>query len=143
MKSIKTFIATASVALLASGVTAQAGDKKFMSADEVKKAFAKGSITCDWKAGKKGRDKGTDFYFKDASATSGSADRNIGKSTTMQGKWSISGDTLSLQFGVVGEALSRRVLDLLAQRLEVTQNGFHRLHKLHKLLLQLVEARDE
>ena len=120
MKSIKTFIATASVALLASGVTAQAGDKKFMSADEVKKAFAKGSITCDWKAGKKGRDKGTDFYFKDASATSGSADRNIGKSTTMQGKWSISGDTLSLQFGVVGKPQNYKLVKVEGEKKSYT-----------------------
>ena len=103
MKSIKTFITAASVVLLASGVSAQAGDPKFMSADEVKKAFAKGSITCSWKAGKKGKDKGTDFYYKDESSTSGSADRNIGKSSTLQGKWSISGGTLSLMFGGVGE----------------------------------------
>ena len=120
MKSIKTFIATASVALLASGVTAQASDKEFMSADEVKKAFAKGSITCDWKAGKKGRDKGTDFYFKDASATSGSADRNIGKSTTMQGKWSISGDTLSLQFGVVGEPQNYKLVKVEGEKKSYT-----------------------
>ena len=120
MKSIKIFIATASVALLASGVTAQAGDKKFMSADEVKKAFAKGSITCDWKAGKKGRDKGTDFYFKDASATSGSADRNIGKSTTMQGKWSISGDTLSLQFGVVGKPQNYKLVKVEGEKKSYT-----------------------
>ena len=120
MKSIKTFIATASVALLASGVTAQASDKKFMSADEVKKAFAKGSITCDWKAGKKGRDKGTDFYFKDASATSGSADRNIGKSTTMQGKWSISGDTLSLQFGVVGKPQNYKLVKVEGEKKSYT-----------------------
>ena len=120
MKSIKTFIATASVALLASGVTAQASDKEFMSADEVKKAFAKGSITCDWKAGKKGRDKGTDFYFKDASATSGSADRNIGKSTTMQGKWSISGDTLSLQFGVVGKPQNYKLVKVEGEKKSYT-----------------------
>ena len=120
MKSIKISIATASVALLASGVTAQAGDKKFMSADEVKKAFAKGSITCDWKAGKKGRDKGTDFYFKDASATSGSADRNIGKSTTMQGKWSISGDTLSLQFGVVGKPQNYKLVKVEGEKKSYT-----------------------
>ena len=62
MKSLKTFITATSIALLTSGVMAQAGDKKFMSAAEVKKAFAKGSITCSWKAGKKGKDKGTDFY---------------------------------------------------------------------------------
>ena len=120
MKSIKIFIATASVALLASGVTAQAGDKKFMSADEVKKAFAKGSITCDWKAGKKGRDKGTDFYFKDESATSGSADRNIGKSTTMKGKWSISGDTLSLQFGVVGKPQNYKLVKVEGEKKSYT-----------------------
>ena len=49
MKSLKTFITATSIALLTSGVMAQAGDKKFMSAAEVKKAFAKGSITCSWR----------------------------------------------------------------------------------------------
>ena len=58
-------------------------------------------MVCAWKAGKKGRDKGTDYYYKDMTATSGNADRVLGK-TTLQGKWSISGDTLQLQFGVVG-----------------------------------------
>jgi hypothetical protein len=73
-----------------------------MSADEEAKAFKKGSMICSWKAGKKGKDKGTDYYYKDISATSGNADRVLGKST-LQGKWSISGDTLSLKFGVVGK----------------------------------------
>ena len=99
MKTVPTLIGAAAAALVAGAV--QAADVKFMSAEELAKAFGKGSITCDWKAGKKGRDKGTDFYYKDVSATSGSADRNIGKAT-LQGEWSISGDTLTLQFGVVG-----------------------------------------
>lgn len=82
-------------------MAAKAPAPKFMTADEVAKTFAKGSIVCNWKAGKKGSDKGTDFYFKDISATSGNADRVIAD-VTFPGKWSISGDTLSLQFGVVG-----------------------------------------
>ncbi len=102
MKTISTTIAAAAVALVAGSFSAQAGDVKTMSADELAKAFKKGSMICSWKAGKKGKDKGTDYYYKDISATSGNADRVLGKST-LQGKWSISGDTLSLQFGVVGK----------------------------------------
>ena len=102
MKTILTTIAAAAVALVAGSFSAQAGDVKTMSADELAKAFKKGSMICSWKAGKKGKDKGTDYYYKDISATSGNADRVLGKST-LQGKWSISGDTLSLKFGVVGK----------------------------------------
>ena len=102
MRIIPTIIAAAAVALVAGSFSAQAADIKTMSADEVAKAFKKGSMICSWKAGKKGKDKGTDYYYKDISATSGNADRVLGKST-LQGKWSISGDTLSLQFGVVGK----------------------------------------
>ncbi len=102
MRIIPTIIAAAAVALVAGSFSAQAADIKTMSADEVAKAFKKGSMICSWKAGKKGKDKGTDYYYKDISATSGNADRVLGKST-LQGKWSISGDTLSLKFGVVGK----------------------------------------
>ena len=120
MKSLKTFITATSIALLTSGVMAKAGDKNFMSADEVKKAFAKGSITCSWKAGKKGKDKGTDFYYKDETATSGNADRNIGKSTTLGGKWKISGDMLSLQFGVVGEPQMYKLVKVKGEKKSYT-----------------------
>jgi len=102
MKPISTILGAAAVALAAGSFSAQAADVKTMTAEEVAKAFSKGSMVCDWKAGKKGRDKGTDYYYKDMTATSGNADRVLGKNTTLQGKWSISGDTLSLQFGVVG-----------------------------------------
>lgn len=119
MTSIKTFFAAASVALLASGFSAQAGDPKFMSADEVKKAFAKGSMVCDWKAGKKGRDKGTDYYYKDQSATSGNADRTLGKAT-LQGKWNVSGDMLNLQFGVVGTPQAYKLVKVEGEKKSYT-----------------------
>ncbi len=108
MKSIPTIIAAAAVAFAVSGcATQESGDKKMakapaiksMTAKEVAAAFKKGSKICSWKAGKKGKDKGTDYYFKDISATSGNADRVMGKAT-LPGKWSISGDTLSLNFGI-------------------------------------------
>ncbi len=119
MKSVLTVIAAAAVALAVSGCAsdkpaekmakketmakkeamAKAPAIQFMSAKEVAGAFKSGSKVCSWKAGKKGRDKGTDYYYKDISATSGNADRIIGKAT-LQGKWSISGDTLSLNYGI-------------------------------------------
>lgn len=107
MKSWVTVMALTVVALIASGCAMEEKsgkmDKKmavkFMTAKEVGKAFAKGSKECSWKAGKKGKDKGTDYYYKDISATSGNADRVLGK-TTLQGKWSVEGDTLSLNFGI-------------------------------------------
>lgn len=114
MKPILKVVATAAVALALSACAsdkpaekkmakkeamAKAPAVEFMSAKEVAGAFQKGSKVCSWKAGKKGRDKGTDYYYKDISATSGNADRVIGKAT-LQGKWSIAGDTLSLNFGI-------------------------------------------
>ena len=102
MKTISTILGAAAVALVAGSFSAQAGDVKTMTADELAKAFKKGSMVCAWKAGKKGRDKGTDYYYKDMTAMSGNADRVLGKAT-LQGKWNISGDSLTLQFGVVGK----------------------------------------
>jgi hypothetical protein len=103
MKSVLTIIAVAAVAFAISGCAKQApagkAAVKFMNAKELGKEFAKGSKVCSWKAGKKGRDKGTDYYYKDISAMSGNADRILGK-TMLQGKWGISGDTLSLNFGI-------------------------------------------
>lgn len=124
MKSVSILAAAAAVAFAVAGCASQepAGEKmekpmakekmadakmaematpKFMTADEVAKAFAKGSIVCTWTAGKKGSDKGTDYYYKDISAMSGNADRVIAD-VTFPGKWNITGDTLTLQFGVVG-----------------------------------------
>jgi hypothetical protein len=107
MKSYLTVIAAATVAFAVSGCASQKSDKKMakapaiktMTAKEVAKAFSKGSKVCSWKAGKKGKDRGTDYYYKDISATSGNADRVMGKAT-LQGKWSVSGDVLSLNFGI-------------------------------------------
>ncbi|MBL4721855.1 MAG: hypothetical protein JKY20_12095 [Alphaproteobacteria bacterium] len=106
MKSIFTVIAVATVAFAVAGCATQEvkpmkqkESVKTMNAKELAKEFAKGSKMCSWKAGKKGKDRGTDYYYKDISATSGNADRQIGKST-LQGKWSINGDVLSLNFGI-------------------------------------------
>ena len=104
MKSSSSIFAVSVVAFAIGGCASNPEPKKeagvkFMTAKEVGKAFAKGSKECSWKSGKKGSDRGTDFYYKDISATSGNADRILGD-TTFQGTWSISGDTLSLNFGV-------------------------------------------
>jgi hypothetical protein len=106
MKFLFTFAAVSAVALALGGCASQDSKQmkeksavKTMNAEELAKAFAKGSQMCSWKAGKKGRDKGTDYYYKDISATSGNADRQIGKAL-LQGKWSIEGDVLSLNFGI-------------------------------------------
>lgn len=104
MKRVSAFIGAAAVALLAGGFAAQAADIKAMSAAEVSAAFGKDGMVCDWKAGKKGRDKGTDTFHK-----GGKADRKIGKAT-LSGKWSVSGDTLMLQFGVVGAPLKYKLV---------------------------------
>lgn len=103
MKSVLTIIAAAAIAFVVSGCAKQAPASKpalkLMNAKELAKEFKKGSKVCSWKAGKKGKDKGTDYYYKDISAMSGNADRVMGKAT-LQGKWGISGDTLSLNFGI-------------------------------------------
>ena len=104
MKSSFLILAVAVVAFAIGGCASKSEPKKeaavkFMTAKEVGKAFAKGSKECSWKAGKKGSDRGTDFYYKDISATSGNADRML-SGTTFKGKWSISCDTLSLNFGI-------------------------------------------
>ena len=101
MKPFLTIIAAAAVAFAVSGTATQANAQtvKTMTAEELAKEFKKGSKLCSWKAGKKGKDKGTDYYYRDISAMSGNADRVLGKAT-LQGKWSISGDILSLNFGV-------------------------------------------
>ncbi|MGY8959927.1 MAG: hypothetical protein ACKVKG_10465 [Alphaproteobacteria bacterium] len=116
MKALFAFAAVSAVALALSGCASQDSKQmkekssakmmkaeksavNTMNAEELAKAFAKGSQMCSWKAGKKGRDKGTDYYYKDISATSGNADRQIGKAT-FQGKWSIKADVLSLNFGI-------------------------------------------
>ena len=99
MKSFLTIIAAATVAFAVSGSATQALAAETMTAEELAKEFKKGSKICSWAAGKKGKDKGTDYYYKDITAMSGNADRVIGK-TTLQGKWSVSGDILSLNFGI-------------------------------------------
>ena len=84
---------------------------KFMTAAELSKAFGTGSIVCTWTAGKKGDDKGTDYYYKDISAMSGNADRVI-NDVTFPGTWNITGDTLSLKFGVVGNAQNYKLVQV-------------------------------
>lgn len=59
-----------------------------MTAAELSKAFAKGSVTCDVVLAD--GTKAEDFYFKTSSATSGDLDRNIGDKT-IQGSWKILG----------------------------------------------------
>lgn len=59
-----------------------------MTAAELSKAFAKGSVTCNVVLAD--GTKAEDFYFKTTSATSGDLDRNIGDKT-IQGSWKILG----------------------------------------------------
>ncbi len=99
MKYFPTIFAAAAILFTASGFATPALAATTMTAMELAKEFKKGSKQCSWKAGKKGKDKGTDYYYRDISAMSGNADRIIGKAT-LQGKWSISGDILSLNFGI-------------------------------------------
>ena len=122
MKTFLTTIAAAAFVLAAGSFATQAAEVKTMNAEEVAAMFKKGSKVCCWKAGKKGRDKGTDYYYKDMTATSGNADRVLGK-TTLQGKWSVSGDTLSLQFGVVGKALMYKLAKVDKKSFTAYLNG--------------------
>ena len=106
---MKKHLVTVAVIAAALAVGACASDDKKMAKKEaamakpatidaaaLKKAFAKGSVTCDVVLAD--GTKATDYYFKTKSATAGDLDRNIG-SDTKQGQWKILGPGFWAGFG--------------------------------------------
>ncbi|MBO89065.1 MAG: hypothetical protein CMP14_06045 [Rickettsiales bacterium] len=72
------------------GVEANASEKP-----HIQVVFKKGSKVCAWTDGE-GK-KGTDYYYKDKTALSGSADRVIGNELK-QGTWQITGAAMNLNW---------------------------------------------
>ena len=95
--------ATAGLAL--AGCAGGGGDAKAPAAKKaaakkpskphIQAVFKKGSKVCTWTDGK-GK-KGTDYYYKDKTALSGSADRVMGKDMK-QGTWQITGAAMNLNW---------------------------------------------
>lgn len=67
-----------------------------MSAEDLAKEFGKGSLVCEWTSAD-GTTKGEDFYYKNQTAWSGDADRNVGDDTK-QGSWKILGQGFWTKF---------------------------------------------
>ena len=72
------------------GSEAEASEKPHIQA-----VFKKGSKVCTWTDSE--GNKGTDYFYKDKSALSGSADRVIGKDLK-QGTWQITGAAMNLNW---------------------------------------------
>ena len=103
MRKLIMVVGTVYFSLVAGNVSALENTKiiqlaaaKMDSAAHLKKVFKKGSKVCKWTSLVNGV-KGTDYLYKDKSATSGSADRVIGN-TTLQGTWKITGPAINHNF---------------------------------------------
>ena len=89
------------VAIGVAGCTSsdQASTKKAKSVKPAKPhiqaVFKKGSKVCNW-SDSKGK-KGTDYFYKDKTAMSGSADRVMGNDMK-QGTWQITGSAMNLNW---------------------------------------------
>ncbi|MDD9902711.1 MAG: hypothetical protein OXT06_04000 [Rhodospirillaceae bacterium] len=110
----KTLVAvTAVAAMLALGACASDSGKgdtaakapakpKTMTAEEMKKAFGRGSIACSVTLAD--GTKAKDFYYRDITATSGNMDRNVGDKIT-PGKWKMAGPAFYVNTGKGKKAL--------------------------------------
>ena len=75
---------------IAGGTSSDASDKP-----HIQVVFKKGSKVCSW-SDSKGK-KGTDYFYKDKTAMSGSADRVMGNDMK-QGTWQITGSAMNLNW---------------------------------------------
>lgn len=85
---------------LAGCTSADQSSKKSAAADKpatphIQAVFKKGSKVCDW-SDSKGK-KGTDYFYKDKTAMSGSADRVMGNDMK-QGTWQVTGSAINLNW---------------------------------------------
>ena len=88
-------ILCAAAGLILAGYAIGGSEAKASEKPHIQAVFKKGSKVCTWTDGK-GK-KGTDYYYKDKTALSGSADRVMGKDMK-QGTWQITGAAMNLNW---------------------------------------------
>lgn len=100
-KTLSTAAAGVGFALAAAAPASASLD--LLSADELAQEFGKGSLVCEWTSAD-GKIKGEDFYYKNRTAWSGDADRNLGDDT-VPGSWKILGKGFWTRFDADNKAI--------------------------------------
>lgn len=95
MLAVAAAIGMSGCATGSSSSSSKASKAKKSGKPHIQAVFKKGSKVCKW-TDKKGK-KGTDYFYKDKTAMSGSADRVIGDDMK-QGTWQITGSAMNLNW---------------------------------------------
>ena len=88
-------ILCAAAGLTLAGYASGGSEVEASEKPHIQAVFKKGSKVCTWTDSE--GNKGTDYFYKDKSALSGSADRVIGKDLK-QGTWQITGAAMNLNW---------------------------------------------